>query len=246
MMNEIITAQYTLYCGDCLEIMPTLEGGVDAVVTDPPYGIDASTGWSDDLYGEIGDRWNGGAIKNDKDTAMRDNIISWCKDVNIPLACFGSSRIIDPDGFVARLIWDKGESAGMGDLSIPWKPNYDFIHIFGNGWAGERNSSILHSANISRISMGREHPHEKPVNLLKQIIKKLPKNFTILDPFMGSGTTGVAAIQLGRRFIGIEIDPGYFEIARKRIEQAARQPQLFDLHQPTEIGTQMDLSLTGE
>jgi DNA modification methylase len=125
------------------------------------------------------------------------------------------------------LVWDKGEAAGMGDLSIPWKPNYDFIYIFGRTWNGKRNSSILRSINISRISMGRMHPHEKPVSLVRQLIDKLPVECTIFDPFMGSGTTGVACVQLGRNFIGCEIDPKYFAIAEKRIKQAQLQEPLF-------------------
>ena len=74
--------------------------------------------------------------------------------------------------------------------------------------------------------MGRMHPHEKPISLLIQLINKLPQKCTIFDPFMGSGTTGVAAIQLGRKFIGCEIDPTYFAIAEKRIKQAQLQMRL--------------------
>lgn len=217
----------TLVNDDCLNYMRTLEtGSVDAVVTDPPYGINASSGWSDDLYGDIGDRWNGGSIQNDKNVEMRDFIVTWAKDHNKPLAVFGSAWITEPEGYIARLIWDKGESAGMGDLSIPWKPNYDFIHIFGRGWAGERNTSILRATNISRISMGRCHPHEKPVSLIKRILDKLPAGCTILDPFMGSGTTGVACVQTGRNFIGVEIDPHNYAICEKRIHDAQLQMRL--------------------
>jgi DNA modification methylase len=213
-----------LRLGDCLEILPTLaDKSVDAVITDPPYGIDAATGWSGDLYGAIADTWNGGSILNDKDLAMRDFIIEWANSRNLPAAVFGSSRKEEPKNYIARLIWDKGGAAGMGDLSIPWKPNYDFIHVFGKTWAGARNSSILRAPNIPRISMGRCHPHEKPVSLIMQIIEKTPKDCTILDPFMGSGTTGVACVKLGRNFIGIEKEPKYYEIAQKRIKEAQMQ-----------------------
>mgnify|MGYP007100107099 CR=1 FL=1 len=213
----------TLHLGDCLEYMKSMpDKSVDAVITDPPYGVDARTGWVGESYdGET--PWNYGSIVNDKDTTMRDFIVAWSGGRDIPLAVFGSSHLPEPDDYLARLIWDKGEAAGMGDLSIPWKPNYDFIHIFGVGWNGKRNSSILRGNNISRISMGRVHPHEKPISLLVQIIEKLPKKCTVLDPFMGSGTTGIACLKTGRNFIGIEIDPGYFKIAKKRIEDAQRQ-----------------------
>ncbi len=216
-----------LYLGDCLEVMKSMpDKSVDAVITDPPYGIGAKTGWARDLYGDVGKQWNGGSITNDKDTSMRDFIVIWAKERGLPIAVFGSHRIPEPDGYLHRLIWDKGEAAGMGDLSIPWKPNYDFIHIFGRGWIGKRNSSILRANNISRISMGRLHPHEKPVALLVQILEKLPQNITVLDPFMGSGTTGVACVQTGRNFIGVEIDPTYFAIAERRIKEAQEQLKL--------------------
>ena len=211
-----------LRLGDCLEILPTLSG-VDAVITDPPYGVDAASGWAGDLYGNVAAVWNGGSISNDKNFAMRDFIIEWTKTRNIPLAVFGSARKEEPEGYIARLIWDKGGAAGMGDLSIPWKPDYDFIHVFGRGWAGARNSSILRAPNIPRISMGRTHPHEKPVSLMMQLIEKTPEGCTILDPFMGSGSTGVAAVKLGRNFIGCEINPDHFETAPRRIAEAQAQ-----------------------
>lgn len=213
-----------LYLGDCLEIMPTLEDeSVDAVVTDPPYGVDASTGWSDDLYGDVAKRWNGGSIKNDKDTIMRDFIIAWIIEREIPASVFGSPRINKPHGYRGILVWDKGGGVGMGDLSFPWKPNWDEIYIYGSGWKGKRDSSVLRSNSLPRISMGRQHPHEKPTSLIIQIIKKLPKECTILDPFMGSGTTGVACVQTGRDFIGVEINSEYFEIAETRIKEAQLQ-----------------------
>jgi len=217
----------TLIHGDCLEVMRGMDdNSVDAVIADPPYGVDAVTGKVGESFeGEI--PWNFGSIVNDKDTIMRDYIIDWANYRNIPIAVFGSHKIKEPDNYIARLIWDKGDAAGMGDLSIPWKPNYDFIHIFGNTWKGKRNSSILRANNISRISMGRLHPHEKPVSLIIQLMDKLPKGITILDPFMGSGTTGVACVQTGRNFIGIEIDERYFKIAQKRIKDALQQPNLF-------------------
>ena len=214
-----------LYLGDCLSILPTLAAGsVDAVVTDPPYGIKYTTGWlPETIPGDYYSLSADGSIEGDETTKLRDFIIEWANNNQKPLAVFGSNRIPDPKDYKARLIWDKGDAAGMGDLSIPWKPNYDFIHIFGCGFNGHRGSSILRATNISRISMGRMHPHEKPASLLVQLINKLPKECTILDPFMGSGTTGVACVQTGRNFIGIEIDPTYYAIAEKRIAQAQLQ-----------------------
>ncbi len=89
-------------------------------------------------------------------------------------------------------------------------------------------------------SAGRLHPHQKPQWLVEHFLDRLPRANTILDPFMGSGTTGVACQKLGRRFIGIEIDPKYHAIACKRVEQAMRQPDLF-VSEPAPKPVQMDM-----
>jgi len=125
------------------------------------------------------------------------------------------------------LVWDKGPASGMGDLSFPWKASFEFIYIGGKGWSGFRDEGVIKNCWIvTRASMGRVHPNEKPVDLLRHICEKAPGN-TILDPFMGSGTTGVACARLGRKFIGCEIEPRYFDIACRRIEAAYRQADMF-------------------
>ena len=112
----------------------------------------------------------------------------------------------------------------MGDLSIPWKPSWEEIYIIGRGWRGFRSEGVLKGHNVgTHINMGRQHPNEKPVSLLIALIEKLPDAVTIFDPFMGSGSTGVAAVRCGKRFVGCEINPGYFAIAQRRIEQARAQ-----------------------
>jgi len=121
----------------------------------------------------------------------------------------------------------------MGDLSIPWKPSWEEIYIIGKGWRGFRDEGVLKGHFVpARLIMGRYHPNEKPVSLIKHLIEKLPKNFTVLDPFMGSGTTGVACVQTGRNFIGMELDPTYYAIAEKRIRDAQQQMML-----PLEVNT---------
>jgi DNA modification methylase len=111
----------------------------------------------------------------------------------------------------------------MGDLSFPWKQSFELIFVGGKGWNGFRDEGVLKNHWIvTRASMGRVHPNEKPVSLMSHIIEKAPGQ-TILDPFMGSGTTGVAAVKLGRKFIGIEIDPKYYAIAKGRIQQAIEE-----------------------
>jgi site-specific DNA-methyltransferase (adenine-specific) len=109
----------------------------------------------------------------------------------------------------------------MGDLSFPWSPNFEMVWIFGDGWSGHRGGSVLQGRTVPTWNTGharRDHPHEKPVDLLAQIIRKAP-GVTVMDPFAGSGTTLVAAKMEARRAIGIEIEERYCEIAALRLSQ---------------------------
>jgi DNA modification methylase len=217
---ETIAEGVTLYLGDCREILPTL-GKVDAVVTDPPYGIAFATnrGFSS---------WDKTEIANDRTTDARDFVLSTVATSGAIV--FGSWKVQKPDGTHTVLIWDKGDAAGMGDLSIPWKPNHEEIYVIGKGFSGHRGSAVLRHNNITWETAGRAHPNAKPVSLMVDLITKVA-GLIILDPFMGSGTTGVAAVKLGRKFIGIEIEPKYFDIARRRISEALKQPDMF-IEQP--------------
>ena len=200
----------TLYHGDCLEILPTL-GRVDACITDPPYGCNATTG--------RGGVYTGFAIAGDSSTVARDAIIEALPG-GVPMVLFGSPRVSRPSVPHTLLIWWKGEHTGMGDLSFPWKPDFEEIYIIGKRFSGARTTSVLkHHADTSS---SRKHPTEKPVPLMVELVKKTTAQ-TVLDPFMGSGTTGVACVELGRKFIGIELDEKYFDIACRRIEQAVRK-----------------------
>ena len=204
----------TLYCADCREVLPTLPK-VDAVVTDPPYGIAHSSNY--------GASWNGTQIAGDSDTSLRDEVLMALSGVSAVV--FGSWKQAKPAGVHTVLIWDKGDAAGMGDLSIPWKPNHEEIYIIGKGFSGRRGSAVLRHSVITWESQGRSHPHEKPVSLMASLVAKVCGQ-CILDPFMGSGTTGVACMNLGRKFIGIEREQKYFDIACRRIEDAQRQARL--------------------
>lgn len=204
-----------LYCGDCLEVLPTLEG-VDAVITDPPYGYNYE---SSHVAPTTTASWMKKAIAGDADTSLRDSVISWAGDR--PWACFGSIKRHVPAGTRTTLVWDKGPASGMGDLRIPWKMSWELVFVGGISWQGFRDEGVLKGHRVvTRKSMGRVHPNEKPVSLLEHIVGKTLLDACILDPFMGSGTTGVACVKTGRKFIGIELDRGYFDIAVKRIEKA--------------------------
>lgn len=203
MMNPYYQDAFvTLYHGDCREIMPRLVP--DIVVTDPPYGCGATTG-----RGGTYDKFE---IVGDKNTDLRDWLISV---LSCPWVIFGSPRISRPPCRCV-LIWHKGEHTGMGDLSFPWKPDYEEIYINGEGFFGARTSSVL--AFNARTDSGRHHPTEKPVFLLSALLRKCPPG-TVVDPFMGSGSTLRAAKDLGRKAIGIEIEERYAEIAAIRMAQ---------------------------
>ena len=113
------------------------------------------------------------------------------------------------------LIWDKGqEKFSLADFEIAW-------------CSQNKASRRLVFPRSRALGDGKEHPTQKPVAVMKWCLGFLPKAQTILDPFMGSGTTGVACAKLGRKFIGIEIEPKYFDIACRRIEEAYKQPDMF-------------------
>jgi site-specific DNA-methyltransferase (adenine-specific) len=204
-------AGITIYHGDCLGILPFVNA--DVLVTDPPYGIAYESGKTGH---------NGGAalpgITGDDDTSLRDEILAVWGDK--PAIVFGSWKRPRPL-CVAVLTWDKGDHVGMGDLSLPWKPNTEEIYILGKGFIGHRGSSVLSfNAPVSwnSVGFGRQHPNQKPLDLMKHLVGKCPTG-VVLDPFMGSGTTLLAAKNLGRQSIGIEIEERYCEIAARRLAQ---------------------------
>ena len=211
---KVTIGDCVLYLGDCRVILPTLEkGSVDCVVTDPPYGISYSSQ-------HIGDsttaEWMDSEIAFDRDTSARGSALAQFTE----WACFGSFKAQPPTGYRGILIWDKGPASGMGDLSFPWKASFEPIYVAGKCWTGNRDEGVLKGHwVVTRASMGRVHPNEKPVSLIEYLVEKCSAE-TILDPFMGSGTTGVACVNLGRKFVGIELEPRYFDIACRRIEKA--------------------------
>ena len=201
--------QITIYHGDCREILPTLEP-VDLVLTDPPYGINYRSGHIGKLPRQI---------VGDVTSELRDWLLN--HRLPKPLACFATWRCQPPSPPRGCLVWHKSVG-GMGDLAFPWSPTFELIWIYGDGWKGHRGDAVLTSKTIVTWNTGparRLHPHEKPVDLMEQLLLKAPNAGTILDPFMGSGTTLRAAKDLGRRAIGIEIEERYCEVAVKRLAQ---------------------------
>ncbi|MEZ0063996.1 DNA modification methylase [Bradyrhizobium elkanii] len=216
--KETIAEGITLYLGDCREVLPWLPTAADIVVTDPPYGISHSS--------NHGASWQGQEIQNDTDTSVRDEVLAPYDNV----AAFGTWKTPPIDRAKGCLVWDKGPAFGMGDLRFPWKLSWELIYIRGTIWRGSRDEGVLKGhMQVSWESRGRSHPHQKPVSLCASIIQKAPLTgrMVVLDPFMGSGTTGVAAVSLGKRFTGVEIDQKFFDVACRRIEEATKQADLF-------------------
>lgn len=191
-----------LYLGDCREILPEL-GKVDAVVTDPPY--------PDCYVNEY--RYSDDSI------AALDLIACW-------QMVFWSGRAPFPLSHSAVHIWNKNPSNHGAQ--------YERIFERNGGTHQKVFTHYMVNSTVAAMMTGderNEHPSQKPIRLLKRVCEETSAR-TILDPFMGSGTTGVAALKLGRKFIGIEIEPKYFDIACKRIEEAWKQPRLFDEPKP--------------
>ena len=201
----------TLYNADCLDILPTL-GKVDAIVTDPPYGI--------------------GADKKNAHSSIRDNSkwpdATWDvrrPDIVAKLPLLAQTVFVWGGNYYTDVLspspcwiaWIKPEAEtgfSLADIELCWS----------------NLTSACRCKTFPRRD-GYDHPTQKPVSLMAWLIEQYTQpGDLVLDPFMGSGTTGVACVRTGRRFIGIEIDPGYFAIAQRRIAEAQLQPPLLPNH----------------
>jgi site-specific DNA-methyltransferase (adenine-specific) len=219
----------TLYLADCLELLPTL-GNVDAVVTDPPYGIALDTDYTKrkGLYRPTSRKGKFEALINDESPMCFDAVWS-CADVAI---VFGANNFPQQIPFNPKrdgwICWDKRLSVSAD--AILGSP-FELACVIGRRQYQMIRLQHCGVKNADGDKTPRIHPTQKPVALMVQVVESTLG--TVCDPFMGSGTTGVACVQLGRKFIGIEIDEGYFDIACERIAQAERQPDMF-IEKPTQ------------
>lgn len=225
----------TLYLGDSLEILPTL-GKVDAVITDPNYGIGEAAGKNRTRGSAAGaNKWKGtrnttgvGVPSTDFGYAEWDNkpcdpeAIKLIRQVSQEQVIFGGNYFELPPTS-CWLIWDKvNGTTDFADVEMAWTNIDGAARLKKWMWNG-----MLQQNMKSREE--RQHPTQKPTQIMMWCIQQCKKEpQLILDPFMGSGTTGVACMNLGRRFIGIEIEEKYFDIAVERIDQAQRQGRLFE------------------
>lgn len=209
MTTPVIIGDATLYLGDCREILAILPE-VDAVVTDPPYGVDFKYDGHDDTregYEEWCLSWF------DLCAEVASTILMTPGAVNVPM--WAKAR-----PFKWQLAWLKPAAMGRSPVGFcNWEP----VLMWGRGV----NSSVdVFTAGILPSDEIAGHPCPKPLGWGIEAIKRVPGS-SVLDPFMGSGTTGVASVKLGRRYIGIEKVPAYFDIACRRIEAAYAQPDMF-------------------
>ena len=230
-MNKTTIGNATLYLGDCMEVLPTLDK-VDAVITDPPYGIG------------VGLKKNNKNGKYGIQTGKHHDSLDWdsetpSKDL-LDLICTKGKHLIFWGGnyFADKMpaargwiVWDKMNDAfySTSDGEVAWTNVDSRLRFF-------RRPQGLDKGFACKDKYANLHPTQKPLPLMTWCIfeflkKQNPK--IILDPFMGSGTTGVAAVQMGRKFIGIEREPKYFEIACKRIENAQRTFDMFGFNGTT-------------
>lgn len=223
-MKKEIIGNATLYLGDCLEILPTLDK-VDAVVTDPPYAIPAAhyiakrgAKLPSKSIGELSivEHWFRGVSDLFPEDAA---LYIFCDGQSYPIffrSCYSKWKRIRP------IIWDKMTSFN----GYTWRHQHEII-----AWCESNECERLPTGDGDIIQCravpvdDRMHPAEKPVALIERLVNKTQG--TVLDPFMGSGTTGIACLNLKRKFIGIEIEPKYFDIACERIEISQRQQTLF-------------------
>ena len=204
--KEVIGNQ-TLILGDCLEVMPLL-GRFDAVVTDPPYGIRADE-----------NPVTGGAphkVKKWDRNRPAQEVFDAIKQVSASQIIWGGNYFTDllPPS-MRWLVWDKmqGDGFSLADCEFAWSSQNAAARIF-------------RYSRGTAVRDGKVHPTQKPLALMEWCLGFLPDAKTILDPFMGSGTTLVACQRMGRHGTGIELDPDYFDIACRRVDEAARQPDL--------------------
>jgi site-specific DNA-methyltransferase (adenine-specific) len=210
----------TLYLGDCREVTAWLEA--DVLVTDPPYGRGwrSGAGMTNSFGGGRGSIAHDG-IAGDSDTTVRDEALArWGSR---PAIVFGDPLIARPDGTVQVLAYAKPADAGIKGARAGFRRDLEEIYLVGSWPAGVGGrSSILHTgahvAGPRGVGIRYDHPHAKPVDVMEQLIAACPPG-VIADPFAGSGSTLVAARNLGCKAVGVEIDERYAEMAARRLSQ---------------------------
>lgn len=246
MIHKQIIGDATLYLGDSLELIQEL-APVDALITDPPY----SSGGQ--FRGDRTNKTSTKYVNTDSVLTCRDEFAGDNRDQRAFLAWMtmwmGRALLVSKPGAACCIFTDWRQLPTMTDaiqcggwvwrnLVTWWKPGVrmqrgrfsasaEYILYGSHGLPAEGEKSPQNVLTFAPVGgEDKEHIAEKPVALLEQLMSITPAGSIVLDPFMGSGTTGVACMNTGRKFVGIELDPGHFDIACRRIEDAQRQGRL--------------------
>jgi DNA modification methylase len=221
MTSPVTIGNATLYLGDCREVLPALVA--DAVVTDPPYGMNLNTDTT---------RFSGGRGRSDYGQVTGDaqpfDPAPWLQYEYVVM--FGSNHYAARLPLGTTLVWVKKHDHLFGtflsDAEVAWMKGGHGVYVFKKSFPPPVRAADAGGDPSLPVGI---HPTQKPVALMEWCILKtrMRAEAVVLDPFMGSGTTGVASLNTGHRFIGVEIEPKYFDIACSRLEAAHAQGRLF-------------------
>lgn len=225
--EEVQIGDCRLILGDCREVLPLLPMH-DLLLTDPPYGIGEGQKAAASRYRKTNDRWNGCQDTKQYDGGDWDSsaIPSWLMQLMLERAkhkiVFGGNYYAMPPA-TCILVWDKETSGDFADAELAWTNLDKAVRLKRHLWSGFRKA----------VPEDRHHPTQKPLAVMQWAMQQAPRDVvSVLDPFMGSGTTGVACATEGKIFTGIEREQKYFDIACLRIEEAYKQPRLFQDNKP--------------
>lgn len=216
----------TLYHGDAMQVLAEFPDAPCVVLCDPPYGISHTAHSPGFVHGGIKQRRDRKPeVVGDGDLVVANGVREWAESRDLPLIMFASPY--NPLSGVWRniLVWDKGGGVGGGgDLATCWKRTFELIYIARNtALRGPRDGAVLRYVVSPNVDF-THHPFQKPLSLLTYLIGKITDpNDTVVDPTMGSGSTGVAALRTGRKFVGIEIDPEHYATAVRRLKAEVKE-----------------------
>ena len=230
---------YDIRLGDSLELLKELpDESIDAVITDPPYGLNYLSTWTDKHH----------KLVNDEDERIDKLYAEFLPEVRRllkpkgvlcsfsggggfrPTTVYATLELIKHLDLIQTLVWSKGKNDGSF-VGLGWKyrPSYEMILVAAKdkdnyNFYPQYSSNVFVCPPHIPIAENGDHPTQKPLRVMRWLIKNhTQKGDTVLDPFMGSGTTGIASLQMGRNFIGYEIDADYFHTAKQRIESEINQ-----------------------
>ena len=222
MNNPVVIGNATLYLGDCLDILPTLPK-VDAVITDPPFGVGNFVQTTGRLSGRGENR---GAAVGWNESGPSPEFFTLIRGLSRHRIVWGANFFNCFEDRGGAIVWDKAQHMpNFSKADIASCTHFQKTEVVRIPWT---NFTVTHRAET-------DHPCERPVDLYEWCIRYLPKPIrSVVDPYLGSGSCGVAAVRMGLAFIGIEREPKYFDIACRRIEQAQAQVPLIP-HEPPKM-----------